>query len=173
MPHCDLEGRLRYEDAVLNGALALPSRRREDEAEEYDVYLFWPSSPESHALLSEQLSRGNVSQQASSPTVYRPSTDTARRASAYPSVYRPSLDSEDGVDILAAARPSSPSYSFISDYVFPEREPETVMDVAGYSRIFTAGLTLTSRQITRHIGGMYRDLRRLFTQSAWLGHTRP
>lgn len=44
--------------------------------------------------------------------------------------------------LTARLQPPSPTYSFVSDYVFPEREQEIGMDVAGYSRVFTAGLAL-------------------------------
>ncbi|GJE86155.1 hypothetical protein PsYK624_022350 [Phanerochaete sordida] len=170
MPRRDLESQMRYEDAVLDSMLALPSRRRNDEDEDYDVYLFWPSSPESHVLLSERLSRGTLSE-VSSPTLHNAPASNEGHLSTYPSVYRPSIDSEDGMQAASIIPPPSPTYTFVSDYVFPEREQETGMDVAGYSRIFTAGLALTSRQITRQIGTFYRDLQRAFNWSSWVRRT--
>ncbi|EKM61079.1 uncharacterized protein PHACADRAFT_247445 [Phanerochaete carnosa HHB-10118-sp] len=161
MPRQDVESRRRHEDAVLGNALALPSRLREDEEEEYDVYFFWPSSPTSCAALSERLAQGELADARSlrlrtwaapSEPALQPSSPALRHlygrnedengASAHPSVYRPSVDSQDDIQPSFVTPPPSPTYSFISDYVFPEREHETEMDVAGYSRVFTAGLTL-------------------------------
>lgn len=174
MPRQDLESRLRYEDAVLDSALALPPRRKdgdEGEEDEYDVYLFWPSSPASHVLLSERLTQGQRAEAASPTLGHRPRHNehgaSASPSTSYPSVYRPSIDSDDGMQPARMIPPPSPTYSFISDYTFPEREQETSMDVAGYSRIFTAGLALTSWQITQQIGTFYRDLRRVFEWSSW------
>ena len=113
MSHQDEESKIWYEDEVLANTLALPSRYREEE-EEYDVYLFWPSSPESHVLLSERLSQdwlvevrplcllclaapSELTLQASSPTLYQPSEGSEHDTFAYPTIYRPSIDSEDGM----------------------------------------------------------------------------
>lgn len=79
-------------------------------------------------------------------------------------------------------QPMSPTYSFVDDYVFPEPDSTGGMGLAGYSRLFTAGLALKvralvlllsfrlkakscvlqSRQITRQLDNAYLSLRRVF-----------
>ncbi|KAH8106294.1 hypothetical protein BXZ70DRAFT_1075147 [Cristinia sonorae] len=67
-------------------------------------------------------------------------------------------EADDGLDDASLDwPPPSPTYSMVSDFMFPGR---LEMDNAGYSNFFSSGLVLTSRQVTRRLDGFMRSFRK-------------
>ncbi|OBZ76974.1 hypothetical protein A0H81_03672 [Grifola frondosa] len=92
------------------------------EEDDYEVYLFWPSSQQ-YALVHYDSQNYSVAALS---------------------------DDDDSLDVAEVSPPLSPVYPSVSDFAFPDTPAsDDEMSQVGYSRLFRSGLFFDSKSISK------------------------
>ncbi|TBU64187.1 hypothetical protein BD310DRAFT_868422 [Dichomitus squalens] len=125
--------------APFNSNLSLPlhppASTTSNDEEDYDVYLFYPS-------------RNQIYQRARQSS-WEPSWDEGLWSSSDVSDVRLFFVASSQPATYVQCQPSSPTYSYDSDFVYPNPADEHGISVFGYSSLFRRGLWAQSRRISR------------------------
>ncbi|KAI0699438.1 hypothetical protein BC835DRAFT_571095 [Cytidiella melzeri] len=145
---------------------------------DYDVYLFWPSSSP-QVLVPANARYADVKVGEGSVVVLR-RVESFLRSHALDKLTWQSQDTlsptelhsdtDDELDELELGSSQllnfTPTFSFDSDFVFPENNRSTDgLDANGYSKLFRMGLVSKSRGITRQLDNILKSAWRTFASS--------
>ncbi|CAL1702359.1 unnamed protein product [Somion occarium] len=124
---------------------------------DYDVYLFWHSSPTPYIVSADDVEELDaleipVAFDWQFPEPASP-VSPVRAVSVVLASYR--VNSQP----LEFPQPLSPSYSTTTDFAFPEYSAWQC-GFAGYSRIFRSGFLCTSQRISQRFDGVWRTVRK-------------